>query len=694
MSAATRAEGDGGDAIRQAFEVFARRRRGVAELLRELRQAADEVGATTLGTRLGRELVDKLDEDRFNLVVVGEFNHGKTSLVNALLAVDGHGGPGSAEAGGAGAGTAATAGAGAGGTAGAGAAATTAAGAGATTAAGAGARGGRVLPVGVTPTTALIHHVSWADAPVAAVVRNDGKREDVPFAELSSFCALGPEGESRREDVRYVDVGYPAEILRDRIVLVDTPGVNDLCLQRADITYKYIPQSDAVLFVVDAGQPLKESERLFLKDKLIGQSRDKIIFVVTKVDIWSEAERDEALSYVRSELAKLVETPVVFPVSPARATEGDLAGSGMLELTSFLRRYLAEERGRILLDNALGEGVEACRVLGRGIDARRRAARMSNEELARRIERIESDLASQRSTLEERRAAVREEVSAIRAWVRRDLDRFCDDVIRQLPEIIDAAPVEDLKQHFAPFLEATFARWASTECEEIARALESIAERTVALMREDAHSAAKRLGDVAGAEVTAPSLSVDTFAYDVGVFALFTAGLGMLFTNVILGSMLTIAAPVLAVYLKGKVEGETRKRAKERAAEALREASARVAPKLDEMIDGFKERLDAWLVAAGRELHQELIDVLVTAQKERTEREPDAAVAETHCDGLDGKLTALRARIDTARAALWAPPTAETEAAVAGGDGGDAAAAAAEPPTPPAADPGAPAAEA
>ena len=80
--------------------------------------------------------------------------------------------------------------------------------------------------------------------------------------------------------IRHVEVGYPAELLRERIVLVDTPGVNDLNLQRADITYKYIPQSDAVLFVIDAGQPLKESERLFLRDKLLGQSRDKIIFVV------------------------------------------------------------------------------------------------------------------------------------------------------------------------------------------------------------------------------------------------------------------------------------------------------------------------------------------------------------------------------------------------------------------------------
>src|ERR1700744_4255869 len=117
------------------------------------------------------------------------------------------------------------------------------------------------------------------------------------------------------DDVDYLEVGYPAALLKERILLVDTPGVNDLSLQRADITYSYIPRSDAVLFLLDAGQPLKESERVFLQEKLLGQSRDKIVFVVTKRDIWDEAEQKEALTYVRTELGKLVKRPVLFAVS-------------------------------------------------------------------------------------------------------------------------------------------------------------------------------------------------------------------------------------------------------------------------------------------------------------------------------------------------------------------------------------------
>ena len=71
----------------------------------------------------------KLEEDRFHLVVVGEFNHGKIArFVNALL-------------------------------------------------------GENVLPVGVTPTTAAIHHLSTPTTPEATVVYTSGKRESLPFGD-------------------------------------------------------------------------------------------------------------------------------------------------------------------------------------------------------------------------------------------------------------------------------------------------------------------------------------------------------------------------------------------------------------------------------------------------------------------------------------------------------------------------------
>jgi len=483
-----------------------------------------------------------------------------------------------------------------------------------------------------------------------------GERAPIPFDQVRQFCV---GAERAASEVKYLEVGYPAELLRERIVLVDTPGVNDLSLQRADITYSYIPRSDAVLFLLDAGQPLKESERVFLHDKLLGQSRDKIIFVVTKRDIWSADEQNEALSYIKTELAKLVKEPVVFAVSAEKALEGDVGQSGMPELLAHLTNFLAEERGRILLDNALGEGIEAARLLRKGVDARRRAVMMSNEELTRRIEMLERDLAGQSRTIEERRSGIREEVSAIKAWVRRDLDRFCDDVVRQLPAMIDAASTEEIKVHLGPFLEKTFTEWAQTETREIAGALETLTEKTIALVREDAHDQAKRVGEALGGDVKTPNVEVDTFGYDVGVFALFTIGLGVMFTNALLGGLLALAAPVLAVYVKDKVEVETRKKAKELAPAALREAAAKVGPKLDEMIDDFAKRLDAWVVTAGEELHREVIEVLMAARTDRKDTQPASEQALKACEAQGEELGKVVQRLEGLRSSLWTPTNGE-----------------------------------
>jgi len=597
------------------LETFHSRRDEVIAALRELFQSADAIGARSLSARIDRDLVQKLAADRFHLVVVGEFNHGKTTFVNALL-------------------------------------------------------GAGVLPVGVTPTTAVIHHLEYAESPRATAVFESGERHEVPFDRIKQFAVGGDRAslvgdhsnDGAADDVKFLEVGYPAELLRERIVLVDTPGVNDLSLQRADITYSYIPRSDAVLFLLDAGQPLKESERVFLTEKLLGQSRDKIIFVVTKCDIWSDDERAEALAYVRNELGKLVKNPVVLPVSAERALEGNHEASGMPELLEHLTRFLAEERGRILLDNALGEGLDAAGLLRRGIDARRRSMAMSSEELSRRIDALEKDLAGQHRTIEERRGAIREEISAIKAWMRRDLEHFIDDVTGKLTKVIDETSSRDLKLHLGAFLQKTFTEWANDETREIAGALEKLAEKTIALVRDDAHDVAKRLGDTLGGDMKAPEVTVDRFRYDVGIFALLAGGLGLVFTNPLLGGVLLAASPVLAVFAKNKFEKEAREKAKEMAPQAIKDAASRIGPKLEEMIQQFADRLDQWVVTAGQELHREVIEVLRAARGERNEQQPALEAGVHECDVRAAALDGITGRLDQLRLALHAPAPPATPA--------------------------------
>ena len=577
------------------LEAFFERKAEVKKALAALSDVAERVGAKSLRERVERDLVKKLEEDRFHLVVVGEFNHGKSSFVNALL-------------------------------------------------------GETALAVGVTPTTAAIHHLKYAETPSAEVVYSSGKRESIPFGEVRKF-AVGGGGST--EQVDFLEIGYPAPILKERILLVDTPGVNDLSLQRSDITYSYIPRADAVLFLLDAGQILKESERIFLQDKLLKASRDKIVFVITKWDILSPEEQKEAFDYARTQLKNLVKDPVLFAISAETALAGKTAESGMPELLAHLTTFLAEERGRILLDNALGEGLNVGALLGKGVDARRRAASMKTEEILRRIALLEQDLAGQAGNIEQRRIKIREEIAGIKVGARKDLDRFVEETIRQLPNVIDAAKQEDLKQYLPAFLEDTFKKWAEAEAKEIGQKLEELAERTIALVREDANETTKRVAQTLGSDVKRLDVQIDTFRYDAGIAALFAVGLGVMFVNVLVGGLLTLAAPVLALVLRDRIDAEYKQRAKEMAPDVVRQAAEKAAPKLDEMIEDFATRLDAWVVNAGEELHREVLEVLTAARIQREGGEKDEATILTDVETQQRLLDEAIVNVETLRKGLW-----------------------------------------
>jgi predicted GTPase len=597
---------------RPALDEFFARRDEIVEALRGLGDVASSLGTRSLRDRVDRELVRKLAEDRFHLVVVGEFNHGKTTFVNALL-------------------------------------------------------GENALPVGVTPTTATIHHIRWAERAEAFVVSPAGERRPLAFAEVKRFAVGGgaldaappaPEGTPAIADgdVDHLEIGYPAPLLRERILLVDTPGVNDLSLQRADITYSYIPRADAVLFLLDAGQILKESERVFLNDKLLKASRDKIVFVITKWDLLSSEEQREALAYAKNHLSALVKEPVVFPVSAETALAGNVTGSGLPELVAHLTRFLAEERGRILLDNALGEGLGVAQLLSKGVDARRRSILMNGDQIERRIEALEKDLAGKAGTIEQRRMQIREDVVGIKTGARKDLDRFVDDIIRQLPNVIESAKAQDLKQFLPAFLEDAFKQWAEEETKEIAVKLEQLAEKTIALVREDARDNARRVAAVLGSDAKRLDVQVDTIKYDIGVVALMFGGVALMAVNLMVGGVLAVAGPaIFAMFARGKIHEEFKKRANELAPEVMRETAKKVAPKLDEMIGDFAQKLDTWVVSAGQELHREVVEVLRAAKDARATGQHDNGKIEAEVEGQAAALANVVERIEKLRTDLWSP---------------------------------------
>lgn len=361
-------------------------------------------------------------EGIFMLVVAGEYNAGKSSLLNAIL-------------------------------------------------------GEKVMPEGVTPTTDRVTIVSYGP---------------VPKDTEESGALL------RRE--------YPAEILRD-LAFVDTPGTNAVIQKHQELTERFVPRADLVLFVTSADRPFTESERRFLE--LIGSWGKKIVLVVNKLDILdSEVERAQVLEYVREHArATLGVTPQVFGVAAKRAfaarqrgDEAALEASGLRGLERFVERSLAAgERLRLKLLNPLGVSLHLAEKY-QGVTAERLALleddRRTLEEVDRQLEQYDKDMRREFEGYLTR-------VKTVLLEVERRGEVFFDEEVR-LGNVIGLMNGERLRQAF----EARVIRGADREIDlAVAELVDWFIQRNMGLWedvmrfvneRRQAGEEARLIGEVGG----------------------------------------------------------------------------------------------------------------------------------------------------------------------------------------------------
>ena len=226
----------------------------------------------------------------------------------------------------------------------------------------------------------------------------------------------------------------------------------------------------------------------------------------------------------------------------------------------------------MLLDNALDQGIRTVGVLRTSIEVQRRALEMDRDELNQRLSSLEDDLNGSSATIETRKQQVRESLSAVKAMVRTEVDRFGTQFSAALPQEIEGSTSEDLRRYLPGFIEEKFREFASEEGQEVGRRLERVAEEAIAFVAGDAEAQAERLREALGPASQSLDLKVNTFAYDVGVFALGAFGITvMALSNVLVGGALALAAPVLAVLFRGRAD----RMVKERAIEEARKGGAR-----------------------------------------------------------------------------------------------------------------------
>ena len=248
-------------------------------------------------------LLARLEEKTFHVAVFGRVSSGKSSLLNALL-------------------------------------------------------GAPILPVGVTPVTAVPARVRLGNPALARIRDAEGRSTEIPLERLPEFASEeGNPGNVKR--VARLDVVYPVPGLPEGIELVDTPGIGSLATSGSEEAFAYLPRTDLALLLVDSAATIGPDELGLLR--VFKDAAIPVEILLSKADLVDEGSRRKLADYVRTSVVREVGLDVpVAPVS-AVASERTLVTEWFdrrLRPLFARRRQLTEESAR-RMTGRLVEGVIA-----------------------------------------------------------------------------------------------------------------------------------------------------------------------------------------------------------------------------------------------------------------------------------------------------------------------------------------------
>ena len=213
---------------------------GADALIIEVAKLLQRIGRTDLAERASIAAA-RLRRPSTVVCVVGEFKQGKSSLINALL-------------------------------------------------------GQSVCPVDDDLATSAITLVRWGEQPSAIVRRKaeSGVAGDPPITQTITInevndwvSEIGNPGNHKRVD--RVEIIVPSPLLKQGLVIVDTPGMGGLGAGHAAATLSFLPFADGLIFVSDASAELSAPEVEFLRRA--SELCPTVLFAQTKIDLYPNWQR-------------------------------------------------------------------------------------------------------------------------------------------------------------------------------------------------------------------------------------------------------------------------------------------------------------------------------------------------------------------------------------------------------------------
>ncbi len=278
-----------------ALQSFTAEREQLEATAQELRVFMEKNNRPDLAREI-QILQETLANDSIKVAVLGEFKGGKSTLINAML-------------------------------------------------------GDKLLPSWTTECTAAVTQVIYGAEPALYVHPVDRKKqaEQHDVKELEQIATVDNKD---FDGISYLELRYPAELLKNGMVIVDTPGTNSAEKAREIIARNFMKIADVAILVLGAQAMLKGTELDFTRNELTSKHYGSIFVVVNRCDLVDDkAQLANELERTAHKLKEIIPSlKKLYPLSAKYALDGRLKGnskklksSGIEELEADLAEYVIEQ---------------------------------------------------------------------------------------------------------------------------------------------------------------------------------------------------------------------------------------------------------------------------------------------------------------------------------------------------------------
>ncbi|MEM9849593.1 MAG: dynamin family protein [Bacteroidota bacterium] len=168
-----------------------------------------------------------------------------------------------------------------------------------------------------------------------------------PMTDTIQQILYGAEEEIVNINEYLKKIYQPIDILQE-IAIVDTPGTNAIIKHHQEITERFIPAADLIVFIFEAKNPYRQSAWDFF-DYINDEWRKKIIFVLQQKDLMPEADLTVNVEGVREYAAKKgMNQPLIFAVSAKQEIDGEQEASGFAAVREYIKENITGGKAPLL----------------------------------------------------------------------------------------------------------------------------------------------------------------------------------------------------------------------------------------------------------------------------------------------------------------------------------------------------------